>query len=216
MQPKTLRLTILFTTFLIGVSAVSIWFFNEQTNLEIPSIDIPEKYEKTIVIEQNSLQITDEDYAVYSAILTDEQPDAELIVINDHTSHGLIANAKNFSNSISNLSEDIIQDYQIKNEDDLKLSNNFLIKNKISFLSDKEENQIFRKGQDGWANFHKKFPKANVIISFSRVGLNKERTQALVSVSTGCGWLCGEGNFILLQKESGKWIIQNKIRLWVS
>lgn len=120
------------------------------------------------------------------------------------------------SQEVYSLTEDTIDDYQLKNEEKQKLENNFSVRSKIIFISEKEENQLFRKGQDGWAKFHKKYPKAKRMISFSRVGFNKEQTQALVNVSMGCGWLCGEGSFIILQKENGKWVIQQNIGLWVS
>ncbi|MGI8638825.1 MAG: hypothetical protein ACR2MG_02580 [Pyrinomonadaceae bacterium] len=216
MRQFTLRLSIVLVTFFIGVSAVFIWFFNSQANSDALPINVSTTEKKIATIESNPISSFNEDYAVYSAILTNGQYDNEIIVINDYTSHGLIADARNPNQKISGLTEDTINDYQAKNEENQKLVNNFTVSGKVVFISEKEENQLFRKGQDGWANFYKKYPKAKRMISFSRVGFNQERTQALVSVSVGCGWLCGEGSFIVLQKENGKWIVQRNIGLWVS
>lgn len=217
MQSKIFRLVILLATFFIGISAVCVWFLNRQTILEVSAITISNDIEPKFEILNNDSQITEEDYAVYSVILVSEQYNSELIVVSDSTSHGLIADPTNISNKNYQLSEDIINDYRSKNENDLKLKDNFSVQNKVLFLSEKEESQFFRKVQEnGWVKFHKKYPKAKGIVSFSRIGFNQENTQALVSVSFGCGFLCGEGNFILLQKENGKWTIQNKIGLWVS
>ncbi len=217
MQSKIFRLVILLAAFFIGISAVCVWFLNRQTILEVPAINISNEVGHKFEILNNDSQITEEDYAVYSAIPMSKQYNSELIVVSDSTSHGLIANATNLSNKNYKLSKDIINDYQSKDENNLKLKDNFSVQNKVLFLSEKEESQFFRKVQEnGWVKFHKKYPKAKGIISFSRIGFNQEHTQALVSVSFGCGFLCGEGNFILLQKANGKWTIQNKIGLWVS
>jgi hypothetical protein len=216
MQQFNLRLSITLVTFFIGVSAVSIWLFNRQANPDAIYVNVSKIEKKIAVTDSNPTSTIDEEYAVYSAILANEQYNNEVIVINDYTSHGLIANAKNLNQEVYSLTEDTINDYQVKNEKNQKLENNFTVQGKVVFISEKEESQLFRKGQDGWAMFYKKFPKAKRIISFSRVGFNQERTQALVSISMGCGWLCGEGSFMLLQKENEKWVVQQNIGLWVS
>ncbi len=154
---------------------------------------------------------TESSYSLCEGLINGEH-----YIINDYTSHGLIANATNLNKEISDLTEYTINDHQAKNEEDRKLENNFTFRGKVIFLSEKEQKQVFRKGQDGWTRFNKKYPKAKRIISFSRVGFNQERTQALVSVSMSCGGQCGEGGFILLQKENGKWNVQKDIGLWFS
>lgn len=216
MKRMSVRLFVALVTFFIGVVAVSIWFFNYRANSDAVSADVSTTEKKFTAIDSNPISTINEDYAVYSTIINGKQYNDEAIVVNDYTSRGLLANAKNLNQKISSLTEDIINDYQAKNEENQKLENNFSVGSKVIFISEKEENQLFRKGQDGWAKFHKKYLKAERMISFSRVGFNQERTQALVNISMGCGWLCGEGGFVLLQKENGKWIILQDIGLWAS
>jgi hypothetical protein len=216
MQNFTLRLSVLLLTFFIGVSAVSIWFFNRQTNSDILPVNVTTTEKEVDAIESDSILTIDEEYAVYSAILADKRYKNKVIVIGDYTSHGSLANAASLHQQIASLTKDTTCDYETKNQESEKLKNNFTVEGKVIFLSEKEEKQIFRKDQDGWATFYKKYPEANGIIHFSRAGFNQKQTQALVGVSIGCGWLCGEGNFIFLQKENGKWVVHKNIGLWVS
>ena len=69
---------------------------------------------------------------------------------------------------------------------------------------------------DFWGEFAKKFPNSAGLISFSKVGFNNQHDQALVYVGLSCGWLCGEGKYVLLKKVNGKWAIQKEQSLWVS
>jgi hypothetical protein len=76
---------------------------------------------------------------------------------------------------------------------------------KINLIGE-EIRRIFEGGardseNDGWKVFHKKYPTAGGFITLSRVGFNKEKTQSLIYVAHNCGWLCGEGNYILLVKK---------------
>lgn len=52
-------------------------------------------------------------------------------------------------------------------------------------------------------------------ITFSRVSFNHNATQALFYTEYICG-LCGEGKFVLMEKQSGKWIVLGEQYTWVS
>ena len=217
MQRVSLRLSVALITFFIGIVAVSIWLFNHQVNSDVASANVSISAKNVAADEPSSISVIDEEYAVYSAILTDRRYNNEVIVINNYTSHGLIADADNLiSERIDILTKDTIADYQFKNEDNKKLENNFSLGSKVVFLSEKEHTRLFCRGLNGWAEFYKKHPKAKGIISFSRIGFNQTQTQALVSISFGCGGQCGNGKFIVLQKEKGKWNTKRDIGLWVS
>jgi hypothetical protein len=48
------------------------------------------------------------------------------------------------------------------------------------------------------------------VITLSRVGFNRDLTEALVGVSRGmCGRGCGEGTFVLLVREGGRWKVKD-------
>lgn len=54
------------------------------------------------------------------------------------------------------------------------------------------------------------------IIRLSRVGFNSGRDEALVSVDSNCGALCGSDDLFLLRRVAGKWTIVGKTNLSVS
>jgi hypothetical protein len=68
-----------------------------------------------------------------------------------------------------------------------------------------------------WRAFYQRFPGARGLVSFSRVGFNAARTQAVVSVSRGCGGLCGTGTLVLLARNpDGRWRVVGSVLMWVS
>jgi hypothetical protein len=69
---------------------------------------------------------------------------------------------------------------------------------------------------DFWERFYRRYPHAPGLIGFSNVGFNQAHTQAFVYISHGCGGLCGEGEYVLLEKRGGAWHIIDQMGLWVS
>lgn len=67
-----------------------------------------------------------------------------------------------------------------------------------------------------WDRFYEEYPGSSGIVFFSRVGFNRDQTEAFVYAGRQCGWLCGAGYYVLLRKENGRWVIQQQISLWVS
>jgi hypothetical protein len=52
--------------------------------------------------------------------------------------------------------------------------------------------------------------------SFSAIGYNRARNEAMIYGSYYCGSLCAKGEVLLLQKVGGYWRISNRVGLWVS
>lgn len=52
--------------------------------------------------------------------------------------------------------------------------------------------------------------------AFSHVGFDRDRTQALVYVSYTCGGLCGDGQYVLLERSARGWRIARSVRSWIS
>lgn len=70
--------------------------------------------------------------------------------------------------------------------------------------------------RDGSKSFEQLFPRANGIISFSRVGFGSNVRAAIVSSSFVCGGFCASGSRYILRKEWGRWEIINKWIVWES
>ena len=73
---------------------------------------------------------------------------------------------------------------------------------------------VIRNG--GWPAFYKRFPGSPGIVSFSRVGMSGDGTQALFYTSHVCGGLCGGGQFVVMERRDGRWFIEKEIDMWMS
>jgi hypothetical protein len=69
---------------------------------------------------------------------------------------------------------------------------------------------------EAWKDFYKRFPASNGYIALSRVGFNRVKDQALVSMSWMCNQRCGEGKLILMTKRDGMWKVEKRHLMWVS
>jgi hypothetical protein len=67
-----------------------------------------------------------------------------------------------------------------------------------------------------WEEFYKKYPNSSGLVFFSRVGFNERHDQAFVYVGRSCGGLCGSGDYVLLTKVNGQWVVTGEQNLWVS
>lgn len=91
-------------------------------------------------------------------------------------------------------------------------------------LSSKQSQQFFqetmqgksRTRDDGWDRFYVELPLASGIVQLSRVGFNARRDQALLCLGLQSHWLCGSGDYMLLRKLGGRWIIEHQTPAWIS
>lgn len=72
---------------------------------------------------------------------------------------------------------------------------------------------LLGRGADG---FPRDPPLMLPVHSFSHIGFNPGRTQALVYVSYVCGGMCGDGHYVLLEKSGGRWRITDSVMAWIS
>lgn len=104
-------------------------------------------------------------------------------------------------------------DYTNKNAKAYKLDNKFSIPQTVILISDKELNEL---NAIDWSAFHEKYPNSSGVIQISRVGFNSNQTQAILYFDYHYDMLSGEGYLFLLTKDEGKWIVKEKVNLWVS
>jgi hypothetical protein len=90
---------------------------------------------------------------------------------------------------------------------------------KVHLLTEAELARIFSEDADpdaGWKSFHAQFPDSAGLMSLSRIGLSKDRRQALVFISVGSWSLAGYGAYYLLAREPTGWTITAEQVVWVS
>jgi len=63
--------------------------------------------------------------------------------------------------------------------------------------------------------FEKRFPRNYGYHTFSRVGFNRELTEAVFYTEHMCA-LCGEGKYVFMRKLNGKWTVLSTASRWVS
>lgn len=108
------------------------------------------------------------------------------------------------------MSAEIVDDFQEKNLHSVKLKDCFKVNMKYALVG-KDELQTV----GDWDEFYKKYPGSG-IVELSRVGFNKELTQAVVYVSSTNGSRSGWGYYVFLTKENSSWQIRQRTLAWVS
>jgi hypothetical protein len=85
-----------------------------------------------------------------------------------------------------------------------------------SLITQVQRKQIFGPNQSGWEVFYSNYPNSPGITTLSRVGFNAAFDQALIYLGTESNWLAGIGNYILMKKVEGDWMIDQQVRTWIS
>ena len=75
---------------------------------------------------------------------------------------------------------------------------------------------IFCRHCGFWPAYYKQFPGSQGFLTFSGVGFSADGTQAFFYFSNRCEGLCGTGDYVIMEKHDGRWIIQMEINMWVS
>ncbi|SRR5579871_4304650 len=66
------------------------------------------------------------------------------------------------------------------------------------------------------SDFESRFPNNLGFFVVSRVGLNLNKTEALLYIERFCGGLCGGGEYVLMRKVDGVWHVVDRHMTWVS
>ncbi len=65
------------------------------------------------------------------------------------------------------------------------------------------------------SGFQQRFPRSYGYLTFTRVGFNRDLTEAVFYTEHICG-LCGEGKYVYLRKINGRWKVQAQFGTWIS
>lgn len=165
--------------------------------------------------------IPNSEYEVYSSVILSENypQSVNKIVIHQLTSNSTGCDTydcfQNFKNYTLKNDSMLVDDFKNKNAKAYELENKFSIPQTVILISDGELNEIFQNNK-GWGAFYEKYPNSSGVISISRAGFNSNQTQAILYYGYQREMLDGEGYLIFLTKDEGKWIVKEKVGLWVS
>ncbi|MFT3743480.1 MAG: hypothetical protein QM785_04210 [Pyrinomonadaceae bacterium] len=176
-----------------------------------------------------------EDYKVYDAIVRhmfrdgitrfDMNAKIEQIVIRDrtHSNYAWSSSKENWEQvkiRLPGLTDDTIADYEAVRKSEEPLQTKLDIPFKYVLISDKQLGEIFRDTKDRsfdyWPSFYKNYPGSAGYNSFSRVGFDKAKQNALVYFVNWCGSLCGTGSYLHLKKGENGWSVKNAGGMWIS
>lgn len=134
--------------------------------------------------------------------------DSGIVLIMDSTINWKIDTSRIHSNDTFPLA--LQQKYNILNSKkdyigDINFGNSF----DYRYLNRSHIDSIFKGDlRAGWEIFHSRYPKSRVgIVSFSKIAINDDSTQAIVGVDWAFGFLGGDDGFILLKKINGNWTV---------
>lgn len=172
------------------------------------------------------VEVRDEDYKVYSAILSATnwigKARVHLIIRTTLTSEGVVGipgidDRSTLLKKLAPLSDEVLNDYEQVNQSEFNLSDKFKLKPRLLLIDERETHGIFAwHAVDGWNHFHKRFPDSDGFTKFSRVGFDANKSLALVYVSYSCDRRCAEGGYYLLEKGNHGWKVTSKYAVWVS
>jgi hypothetical protein len=178
-------------------------------------------------VDEATIQDPDE-YAVLNALLaqTISGPDHKTFVIKEHTAIGGPAGDLH---AYAFLSEGAYSDFRAKNEQSYILAARLTGIPAWTLLSKEEEDKLFpfaniasitaeteKQIEDSWKEFYRTYPAAHGIFTFSRVGFNPDRSQAVVYMKYDGDVMNHHGEYFLLVHKGGSWELQTKKTIWIT
>jgi hypothetical protein len=73
---------------------------------------------------------------------------------------------------------------------------------------------LFKNG--GWPAYYKRFPGSPGMLGFSRIGFSADGQQAFFYATNNCDVLCGGGEYVVMDRLGGRWVIEKEIETWMS
>ena len=113
------------------------------------------------------------------------------------------------------LDEQTLDDFVAKNREQHSVGPDLNPDGRLICLGDEEFHYIFRDGE-GWERFRRGFPDSDGTLRFSRVGLDREATQALLYAGQQFDWSVGSGGYCLFSKSGGEWVEAGRAGTWIS
>ena len=113
------------------------------------------------------------------------------------------------------LSEETLADFFAKNREQYPVEPDFNPGGSLICLSDEEFQHVFRDGE-GWERFRQTFPESDGTLRFSRVGFNRDVTQAIIYAGQQFDWHIGSGGFWLFSRSDGVWVESERLGNWIS
>jgi len=110
--------------------------------------------------------------------------------------------------------DETIDDFRLKYDAVVSLEPRFTVKHTL--IGDRESEGFFGKGGRSWPAFYRRYRTSIGYIVLSRIGFNRDHSQALLYTEKACGPGCGEGCYVILGKQGDAWSVKHTVALWVA
>ncbi len=117
--------------------------------------------------------------------------------------------------NLEGLAEETLNDFLAKNHEQYPIEPDLNPGRRLVCVGDEEFEHIFRDGE-GWERFRRTFPESDGTLRFSRVGLDRDVTQAMLYSGQQFDWNVGSGGFWLFSKLDGEWTEAGRVGSWLS
>ena len=117
--------------------------------------------------------------------------------------------------NLEGLDEETLNDFLAKNREQHPSEPDLNLGGRLVCVDDEEFEHIFRDGE-GWARFRREFPESDGTLRFSRVGLDRDVSQAVLYAGQQFDWNIGSGGFWLFSKLDGEWTEAGRVGSWLS
>lgn len=178
-----------------------------------------------------------DEYKVYDAVIRhmfaggvtrfDMNAKIDQIVIRDrtHSAYAWGPDKENWDQvkiRLRSLSDETIAGYESARRAEVELKPKLDIPFKYLLMTDKRLSDLipdrndYDRSSGYWKEFYEVYPKSAGYNSFSRVGFDKTKRQALVYFVNWCGRLCGTGSYLLIEKGQNGWEVKESAGIWIS
>ncbi len=117
--------------------------------------------------------------------------------------------------NLPDLDEETLADFAAKNRERHPILPDLDPGGRLIPVDDEEFRGIFGDGQ-GWERFRRLFPGPDGTLRFSRVGLDRGVTQALVYAGQQFDWNVGSGGYRLFTRQRESWTEKGRVGTWIS
>jgi hypothetical protein len=124
--------------------------------------------------------------------------------------------ASSLQNKVPTLRQTTIDAYREVNAQQASVRRSFQPSIEYELVDSAQLEPIFKRGGGDWPAYYKQFPGSQGVLTFSRVGFSADGTEALFYLSNHCSGLCGTGQYVVMEKRNGRWVIGKEIEMWVS
>jgi hypothetical protein len=180
------------------------------------------KQDATPVPTPIEVDLQAEEESVYEALFAEIYGEPRIYVLMEQSSPGmegveaLESIIDTYLPRFSDLEAETAESFQSRNETATSLPPGMDIGLPYVLLTQADFDGIFALNTSGWNVFYTRYPNSPGMTTVSRVGFNRDLTQAFVYAGTWSNWLAGAGYYYLLEKVDGSWVILQQVMAWIS